>query len=920
VEEKRSSRTSLLIGCFLIACTGLTLALSVSDWWLARQNHLYGTHQWKAGKDTGKFVFYSYAFMFAPFQEGRIDLASHMGYQEIRHRQEDTANAWLEDLSFETSIANECYLWVTLHARGNARLRMRISNSERHRNGFYTYDASGELTNYTAFDEVVEESEAWRKVHLHRIGETWAASMDGHALGTVSLPDSPHGWFGFQGSGRGRTHVYLREIDMGFRMSDGATSQARETFSRSKRSPRHLLTLFLVCTCIAGLRIARGVLLVRLFGIRSPLRFINLDQLLFLLSHLLAGWICPSNGGEHIAGAFVASELWTVLLLARCKRDPAPARAVRWGLAWALMSTSILIAAGLKHGEWLNHAEEHIWSHMAGIDPSAFLLHPDQSLKGEVFEHAEHIHLEPGKPWFPSKAVYREQEIAFAFTFHQPATLDIVFQQQAYQTRGDPEGEPLPLHRRLVRLSTYPGVTSGLAEGLHKQPGPFSVIAGLQPEGTNQIRLSSHKDGLEIDLNGTHSSFPHAQPLGFGETGFMVYESGVELHTIHVKPLDGGTAGWRTRLGFVLGILIVLPFGCGILLRLAGMRLQTGLLLGLSLLLLPAVFAGLSLILSTSSLLHLGAIRSEWIHILYLGCILGLAAALLFPREQMPRKALLFNLIFVLIFMAVGKIGYDRLPPEHSWKKDRNAVAPASAKPNSGLKLMPWYARNVSIGANNFVWHQRFGPHAVPRENPAEERRVFAMGGSQAWGSGAADSYHTYDGLLERMLQETIDPEIRVYNAGVNGAGISTVRDLYVQLVRHYMPELLILDIGLNDSASLQQDRDSTKRNQHRERMVAALEVVLKQCAADGVKGVLVLEAMSRESPLRPDRELYERYKDLAERYRFSVVDAMPETVRLEDDHPLWWDTAHLTPFGHEVLARLLREPVSSLLSSDPAP
>ena len=104
---------ALALACVLSAGV---FSMAVASWWGMRGNHLHGLGNWVVGKDTGKFVFYTYAFMFDPLAKGRIDLASHMGFQEIRYRQSEDRSSRLDALSVDCAISKECYLWVTLHA------------------------------------------------------------------------------------------------------------------------------------------------------------------------------------------------------------------------------------------------------------------------------------------------------------------------------------------------------------------------------------------------------------------------------------------------------------------------------------------------------------------------------------------------------------------------------------------------------------------------------------------------------------------------------------------------------------------------------------------------------------------------------------------------------------------------------------
>jgi lysophospholipase L1-like esterase len=211
------------------------------------------------------------------------------------------------------------------------------------------------------------------------------------------------------------------------------------------------------------------------------------------------------------------------------------------------------------------------------------------------------------------------------------------------------------------------------------------------------------------------------------------------------------------------------------------------------------------------------------------------------------------------------------------------------------------------------MWKQRLGGRPVTTDKPEGTIRIFTLGGSQAWGSGAAGSRETYDALLEKKLRARGLP-VEIFNGGINGAGISKVKNFFQNPLARYNPDILIVDIGLNDSAAIKSAKGKERSLRHMRALISQFEEFIDLCEKQGGIVVLVLEPMSRETPLRPNWEFYGRIREIAEKKGAAVIDAGAVMRELETDHFVWWDTAHLAPYGHQTLAGLLEPVVAKLV------
>ena len=87
---------------------------------------------------------------------------------------------------------------------------------------------------------------------------------------------------------------------------------------------------------------------------------------------------------------------------------------------------------------------------------------------------------------------------------------------------------------------------------------------------------------------------------------------------------------------------------------------------------------------------------------------------------------------------------------------------------------------------------------------------------------------------------------VEIFNGGINGAGISKVKQFFENPLARYSPDILIVDIGLNDSAASMNVKGKERALRHVDALVSRFEEFIDLCVKEGVNVVLVLEPMSR--------------------------------------------------------------------------
>ncbi len=905
----------------------LALAFAVGLWWGQRQNTLFHNGAWTLGKGTGKFVFYTFEFLFRPLERGEVNLAADMGFQEILSARPEGPGRRLETLACSVAIAPAGYLWLELGVSGQSRLACRLSRRADYASGWYRYGPSGDLERFTPLEAPPALGAAAQdRVELLRGQGGWTVRVNGRALGAVGDDLPPGGSFGFRGSGDAGAAVRVSDVEL--RFSDPAANRSwseRETFRPRPGAAGTLAAALYFALATLLLRRWRRRVVGLLLSPGGRERLARTDEIgttavLVLLAAAIA--VRPA-AGVLIPTALLAAELVHLLGFGLGARGGPPAPAAGLGRAAVAFGAALaLLAAGAlaRHGDLLGWGRYSTWQRLKNVHPDAFLLRPATTSSSPRFELQEPRRLLPGEPFFVEGGAWRGQLIRLEFVPPPAGTLDLAFQQQSFLTRGDPRGEELPIQRRLLRLTTRPEVAGGLARGTHKTPSPFAGIDGTpQPGVPNRLEVRSDDRGVTVVLNGRRTLIAAAKPLGHGETGLIAWDAPVEVRSLSVEPTAGQS--FRERLLPLGGLLLpLLAVGAVWLVLRSGGALPSATVAALVLggLVPVGAYLAATLPIERNTLLLLNRERTAWLNLALVAASLALPALVLFLRQRLRWAVGFFYLacglvVAATLLFAIGQIAATRPELLRRWLPADDVVVPGELVEKAGGGAGPWYAQDRMIGASNYVWRQRFGTRQVAGARPAGSLRVFVMGGSQAWGSGAADSFSTFDQLLARRLAAQGLPA-DVYNAGVNGAGISRVRWTWEALVAPLSPDVLVLDIGLNDSAGLAMTPDGAEKERRRAALLDELAAVLDRARAGGVEVLLVREPMCQETPLRADAGYYAGLARVAAERGVTVVSPQADFGRLERDHLLWWDTAHLTPFGHEALSRALEAPLAEIL------
>lgn len=895
---------SKFILIFLIAASvGLTANI-MENWWSGRDNNLLSNENWIVGKERGKYLFYTYQYMLEPFKHNKVNLNSHMGYQELLYNKAETNDRRLKKLTFDMHVGGGAYLWVLMRKDGQRAFACRLSHRKKYEPGFYTFDVDGSMVEYIPFPDGMPKLEQSKieTVDLELKDGVWVVMIDGKQVGTAPDPQFKNGYFGFRGSGVVRQKNTIEAIRMVWEVG-GKERIEYEDFAAPHITISQWVLIILCATLVIFLRYLRTWNLSRILPHKAVKLYIYIDlalaSFLLLAITLLIQMHEPAKLGLSLLLLEVFSFVAFTWLI---RKHGQKGRISPVGLfVFGSIGCAVAVASLYIHGEWAGRKQYPPAVAVAVAYPEAVIKYPDTSPGGQK----DIVKFKPfdvsfGNPYTTGDIVFDRQEVSVDFIMPPDTTFDVCLQQQSFLTRGDPKGEPLPLQRRLIRLSTVKSVGNGVATLTGRQPEPFIPIEGeLLANQLNTINIKSLEKGLLVSLNGTETPLMKSIfPLGYGETILMSHEQPVTVQRLEIHNTNEQEV--KQYLWLLLGLLsfpIVIGIGW------VFFRITGGTSLGLTSLGAVAVtfplYAYLSIILfcepsllsrialARITLLDFAIVTSAWAMLYWI--------PLHIKRLKYP--ALIANIFVIIHIICITFLIWDIFLPAENILKTR--FASEHSKPGELIdhdaSLVPWYASNKRIGGNIYIWLQQFEGRWIPVEKQPGEIRVFVLGGSQAWGSGAKSTAETFAGLLYQKGKKAGWP-LEVVNASANGAGVATVKDIFLGILLRYKPDIIILDIGLNDSASL---KNSTKVDSQ----LALFREIAEACIRNNIDLILVHEPMSLEGPFVSNKALYSGFAATANKNGFQIVDPRQQIARAEHIEIVWWDAAHLAPRGQTVMA-----------------
>lgn len=173
--------------------------------------------------------------------------------------------------------------------------------------------------------------------------------------------------------------------------------------------------------------------------------------------------------------------------------------------------------------------------------------------------------------------------------------------------------------------------------------------------------------------------------------------------------------------------------------------------------------------------------------------------------------------------------------------------------------------------------------------------KILCVGTSQTFGTGAT---HKEDAFVARM-QELLDrrgvgrTRVTCINAGIIGVVAQSLYEQYEREWVKFKPELVVINLGINDNVPAS-FRDALRK-------FAALN------QSKQIKTVFVIEPFSMEaSP--SGKETHGIMRDMGTECGIPVLELHEHMKASCGRGILWWDCAHPTSFGHELIAERLTD------------
>jgi len=889
------------------------------SWWGYKDNNLFQNGNWIAGKDTGKFVFQTYDFLSEPITDKGISLSDNMGFQEILYVKGNDTSRRLIELSGEVYIGPQAYIWFELEKKDGRMLGVRVSRNNNYKSGFYSYAPDGDLIekHFVTLPEVLLHSSS--RISVAREGGNWILTVNGQQVGHYPYGSTEDGMFGFRGCASGRI-INLKDISMKFiHPVTGKIWIESEDFSPLTIQKRIAPWVFCFLVIVLLVKFVRDELLADFLPAVKRQYFRLSSQLALLVPACIAWLFLPKEYIYSVPLCFLVAELAGVISFALFYKHNSVV-SLRKGLL-VLYTVLLVVISGsivVMNGQFMAPSQNIAKKSLSHIHPDLFIVTPQGSVSTEFNSESNPITIAPGQPFFVP-GLYKEQIIVSDFFLPENVTLDIVFEQQGFLTHGDPEGEVIPLQRRLLRLSTQPGVVSGLSSKTGVRPAPFLKLNGeLIVGGENHVSISVNDNRIKVELNGVTTTFNQFGLLGIGQTGFMTYGKTVALNRVTVNPLEAGYVSENLVQPLILLAPFVFALFIYFLFRLVGtVPMLSTIIIAFCAYFPVVLFLAANIFLSPGDLRLLGDGRLGWIFIMLTALAVNIFYAMVINSRVIRFRPLVANCLSILVIMAFAGYIYILLPNDHSLKLkfSQTAIAPGDIAHNTEKIRLPWYADNGLINTNIWVWNQRFGGERIAPGKNKDKVRIFVIGGSQAWGSGAADSNSTFAKLLEKNLLARELP-VQIVNGGINSAGIHVITRANKELLPVFKPDIVIIDVGTNDSGAIRMIADRKKRQVYLSNLLKIFSVFIHHFQKQGVHVILNLEAMCAETYdiFYPEKELYDGLKEVAETNGVPVIIPSTVTEQLEKDHLLWWDIAHFTPFGQKVMARLLEAETEKLV------
>jgi lysophospholipase L1-like esterase len=188
----------------------------------------------------------------------------------------------------------------------------------------------------------------------------------------------------------------------------------------------------------------------------------------------------------------------------------------------------------------------------------------------------------------------------------------------------------------------------------------------------------------------------------------------------------------------------------------------------------------------------------------------------------------------------------------------------------------------------------------IEKEHNLPTYRIMFVGSSQTWGAGASYHSETFVHRIARRLNGELKGKYHVtcLNISISGEDSAGLYEIYKKFIR-YDPKLVILNLSNNDhDAKVFEDSLDRFLRSNEEKDIDTL-FILEANSIEAYPAELPMHPVMRRSAKQSSTKMIDLHHYLKEHY---------------DEGLLWWDSVHLTSFGHELAARRILKEIREFL------
>jgi len=232
-------------------------------------------------------------------------------------------------------------------------------------------------------------------------------------------------------------------------------------------------------------------------------------------------------------------------------------------------------------------------------------------------------------------------------------------------------------------------------------------------------------------------------------------------------------------------------------------------------------------------------------------------------------------------------------------------------------------SESVNINSHGFRGSE------ITLEKPTGVFRIFMLGGSTMFGTGATSDETTIPGYTQLLFDDiTLNNSIQVINAGIQDANTKTESKMIEQKIINYAPDLIVMYDGWNDLRE-NFDPNTTINNWESVCKIGAEKkfdvfIILQPIAGFGNKILTEQETHYANTGLDYNNNLLvnglSSYEEIAGKLPTLNSCTLTSDMRNAfDDYiqPIYWDQGHVSDKGNSIVAELIFEKLLPLVSDE---